>query len=90
MYSQQGGKEPRQTKYAPLWFELGQQQPGNAIEQHNIVINVLGGCSANVRNSVREISGEKMTADKILSRMQKRLFILRAPHKIALELTPIQ
>ena len=85
MYSQQGGTERRETKYAPLWFELRQNHPGYDIGQHtDTVIDVLGGCSANVRNNIRWITGEKMTADKTLSRMQKRLLSIRAPHKIAL------
>jgi len=90
LYSQQGGKERRQTKHAPLGFELRQQHPGYDIEQHNIVTDVLGGGSANVRNSIREITGVKMTADKTLSRMQKRLLSIRALHKIASIRTLIQ
>ena len=65
--------EEKTTKYAPLRFELRQQHPGYDIEQHDIVIDVLGGCSANVRNSIRELTGEKTKADKTLSRMQKAI-----------------
>ena len=45
--------EEKTTKYAPLRFELGRQHPGYDIEQHNIVIDVLGGGSPNVRNRIR-------------------------------------
>ena len=47
------------TKYAPLRFELKQQYPGYEIEQHNIVIDVMGGCSTGSRKSMRELVGEK-------------------------------
>ena len=40
------------------------------IEQHNIMIDVLGACSAIVRNSIRELTEEKRKSDKTLSRMQ--------------------
>ena len=48
-------------------------------------MDVLGGGSANVRNSIREITGVKVTAGKTLSRMQKRLLSIRALLKIASE-----
>ena len=63
--------EEKTTKYAMLRFKLRQQYPGYDIEQHNIMIDILGGCSASVRNSIRELTGEKMKADKTLSRRQK-------------------
>ena len=44
--------EGKTTKYAPLRFKLRQQHPGYDIEQHNIMIAVLGDCLANVRNSM--------------------------------------
>ena len=59
--------EEKTTKYAPLRFELRKHNPGYDIEQHNVVIDVLGGCSANVRSSIRELAGEKTKADKTLS-----------------------
>ena len=40
------------------------------IEQHHIMIDVLGGCSASVRKGIRELTGEKTKADETLSRMQ--------------------
>ena len=55
-------------KYAPLRLELRRQHPKYDIEQHNIVIDVLGGGSANVRKSLRELTY------KTLSRMQKEIW----------------
>ena len=58
------------AKYAPLRVELKQQHPGYDIEQHNIVIDVLGGCSTGVRKSIKELVGVKK-ADQTLNKMQK-------------------
>ena len=60
-------------KYATLRFELKQQHPGYDIEQHNIIIDVLGGCSSHVKKSIRELIGEKKKATKIINRMQKSI-----------------
>ena len=65
--------EEKALKYAPLRFELRQHHPGYDIEPHNIVIDALGGCSANVRKSIRELPGEKTKVDKTLSRTQKAI-----------------
>ena len=37
------------------------------------MIDVLGGCSANVGNSIRELTGEETKADKTINRMQKAI-----------------
>ena len=49
----------KKLKYAPLRYELGKQLPGYSIQQHNIVVDVLGGCSASVRSSIKELFGNK-------------------------------
>ena len=43
------------------------------IDQHNIMIDVLGAFSANVRNSMRELTEKKRKSDKTLSRMQEAI-----------------
>ena len=43
------------------------------IDQHNIMIHVLGAFSANVRNSIRELTEEKRKSDKTLNRMQEAI-----------------
>ena len=35
------------------------------------MLDVLGGCSENVRKSIRELTAEKTKADKTLNRIQK-------------------
>ena len=59
----------KKLKYAPLRYELGKQLPGYSIQQHNIVVDVLGGCSASVRSSIKELFGSK--GDAVLRRVQK-------------------
>lgn len=57
-------------KYAPLRLELKRQYPGFNIVQYNIIIDVLGGYSKDLKKSVRELVGsERSTA--VLGRMQK-------------------
>ena len=46
-------------KYAPLRYELGKQLPGYSEQQHNIVVDVLGGCSASVRSSAKQLFGSR-------------------------------
>ncbi|PFX31252.1 Retrovirus-related Pol polyprotein from type-1 retrotransposable element R2 [Stylophora pistillata] len=62
--------EEKIMKYAPLRVELKRQCPGFNIIQYNIIIDVLGGYSKDLKKSVRELVGsERSTA--VLGRMQK-------------------
>lgn len=62
--------EEKTMKYAPLRLELKRQYPGFNIIQYNIIIDVLGGYSKDLKKSVRELVGsERSTA--VLGRMQK-------------------
>ena len=45
------------SKYAPLRYELRRRYPGYKIEQHNIIINALGGSSRSVKESLRQLVG---------------------------------
>ena len=53
--------EEKTRKYGPLRLELKKQYPGYKIIQHNIIMDVLGGCSEEVRNSVQSLVGERST-----------------------------
>ena len=46
------------------------QMPGYKVEQHNIVIHVLGGCSTSVRGSLRSLVGQGGSAS-VLCRIQE-------------------
>ena len=59
----------KELKYAPLRYELGKQLPGYIIQQHNIVVDVLGGCSTNVRSCAKQLFGSR--GDSVLRRVQK-------------------
>ena len=55
--------EEKTMKYAPLRLELKRQYPGFNIVQYNIIIDVLGGYSKDLKKSVRELVGsERSTA----------------------------
>ena len=56
-------------KYGPLMWELGERNPGHQVKQSNIIIDVLGGYSADVSQAVKELVGEKSAT--ILQRMQR-------------------
>ena len=45
------------SKYAPLRYELRRRYPGHKIEQHNIIIDALGGSSRSVKESLRQLFG---------------------------------
>ena len=51
--------EEKTTKYGPLRLELKKQYPGYKITQHNIIIDVFGGYSEEVRESVQSLDGER-------------------------------
>ncbi|XP_022778998.1 uncharacterized protein LOC111320609 [Stylophora pistillata] len=62
--------EEKIMKYAPLRLELKRQYPGFNITQCDIIIDVLGGYSKDLKKSIRELVGsERSTA--VLGRMQK-------------------
>ena len=43
------------SKYAPLQYELRRRYPGYKTEQHNIIIDALGGSLRSVKESLRQI-----------------------------------
>ena len=69
--SNKEAKDTEKTlKYALLRHEIKMQMPGYKVKQHNIVIDVLGGCSMSVRESLRSLVGQGRSAS-VLCRMQK-------------------
>ena len=51
-----------------MW-ELRERNPGYQVKQYNIIIDVLGGYSADVSHAVKELIGEKSAT--ILQTMQR-------------------
>ena len=56
-------------KYGSLMWELRERNPGYQVKQYNIIIDVLGGYSADVGQAVKEPVGEKSAT--ILQKMQR-------------------
>ena len=61
--------EEKTVKYGPLRFELKKQYPGYDVEQCNIIIDVLGGCSRDLDLTMRKLLGSR--GYDVLRRMQK-------------------
>ncbi|XP_068712320.1 uncharacterized protein [Montipora foliosa] len=58
------------SKYPPLRYELRRRYPGYKIEQHNIIIDGLGGSSRSVKESLRQLVGSGR-CNSVLRNMQK-------------------
>ena len=67
-----GGKKETEktTKYSPLRWEMTDRYPGYGVKQINIIVDVLGGYSLEVRNKMKELFGERR-ASECLMKMQK-------------------
>ena len=57
------------TKYGPLRWELEQRYPEYRVRQFNIIVDVLGGYSRDVRKALKELVGDK--SDTIALQIQK-------------------
>ena len=57
------------TKYGPLRWELKQQYPGYEVKQFNIIIDVLGGWSVYVEETMKDLVEQRSRS--VLRRMQK-------------------
>ena len=70
-----GKKEiEKTTKYAPLRWEMKERYPGYVVKQINIIVDVLGGYSPEVRNMRKKLFGEKR-ARECLMKMQKSILL---------------
>ena len=63
--------EEKTLKYGPLRWELKQQYKGYTVEQHNIIIDVLGGWSCELDAVLHKLLGPK--SRDVLKRMQKSI-----------------
>ena len=57
------------TKYGPLRWELEQRYPEYRVRQVNIIVDVLGSYSRDVRKALKELVGDK--SDTIALQIQK-------------------
>ena len=57
------------TKYGPLRWELEQRYPEYRVTQFNIIVDVLGGYSRDVRKALKDLVGDK--SDTIALQIQK-------------------
>ena len=69
----------KRTKYGPLRWELKQRYPEYHVRQFNIIVDVLGGYSRDVRKALKELVGDK--SDTIALQIQKS--VIRSSLNIA-------
>ena len=68
-----GKKETEKTtKYATLRWEMKERYQGYVFKRISIIVDVLGGYSLEVRNKMKELSGEKR-ARECLMKIQKSI-----------------
>ena len=63
--------DEKTRKYGPLRLELKKQYQGYKIIQHNIIMDVLGGYSKEIRDSVQSLIGDRSKI--VLKEMQKAM-----------------
>ena len=59
------------TKYSQLSLELTNRYPEYKVNQYNIIRDVLGGCSKEVEQNIKELVGDK--SESIMRQMQKAI-----------------
>ena len=59
------------TKYSQLRLELTNRYPEYKVNQYNIIMDVLGGCSKEVEKNIKELVGDK--CESIMGQMQKAI-----------------
>ena len=59
------------TKYSQLRLELTNRYPEYKVNQYNIIMDVLGGCSKEVEKKIKELVGDK--CESIMRQMQKAI-----------------
>ena len=57
------------TKYSQLRLELTNRYPEYKVNQYNIIMDVLGGCSKEAEQNIKELVGDK--CESIMRQMQK-------------------
>ena len=71
MENRQMKTEEKMRKYSLLRWELKLQYPVYKVSQHNIIMDVLGGYSKDVRKSIKRLIGDR--CDLVLKQMQKAM-----------------
>ena len=61
--------EKKTTKYAPLRAELKEGYPRYQVKQYNIIIDVLGGYSREVKQALKKLVGDR--SNLVAFKMQK-------------------
>ena len=56
-------------KYSQLGLELTNRYPEYKVNQYNLIVDVVGGCSKEVEQNVKELVGDK--CESIMRQMQK-------------------
>ena len=59
------------TKYSQLRLELTNRYPEYKVNQYNIIMDILGGCSKEVEQNIKELVGDK--CESIMRQMQKAI-----------------
>ena len=59
------------SKYSKLRLELTNRYPEYKVNQYNIIMDVLGGCSKEVEKNIKELVGDK--CESIMRQMQKAI-----------------
>ena len=59
------------TKYSQLRLELTTRYPEYKVNQYNIIMDVLGGCSKEVEKDIKKLVGDK--CESIMRQMQKAI-----------------
>ena len=71
MENQQMKTEEKMLNYGPLRWELKLQYPGHKVSQQNIIMDVLGGYSKDVKKSIKCLIGDR--SDLVQKQMQKAM-----------------
>ena len=59
------------TKYSQMRVELTNRYPEYKVNQYNIIMDVLGGCSKEVEKNIKELVGNK--SESIMRQIQKAI-----------------
>ena len=59
------------TKYSQLRLELTNRYPEYKVNQYNIIMDVLAGCSKEVEQNIKELVGDK--GESIMRQIQKAI-----------------
>ena len=67
------------TKYSQLRLELTNRYPEYKVNQYNIIMDVLGGCSKEVEQNIKELVGNKC---ELIMRQMERAILSSSLHRM--------